>query len=52
MPTTALMAVRIKANRMEIRAPKITRASTSRAWSSVPSQLLLLGGLGAGCVRS
>jgi hypothetical protein len=31
MPISALMAVRIRANRIDTRAPKITRANTSRA---------------------
>ncbi|MNN28904.1 hypothetical protein D3C81_1424870 [compost metagenome] len=52
MPIRALTKVSIKANRIDTRAPKITRARTSRAWSSVPSQLTLEGGLGAGVFRS
>ncbi|MCY1448048.1 hypothetical protein D9M71_646950 [compost metagenome] len=52
MPISALTNVSIKANRIETRAPKITRANTSRAWSSVPSQFTFDGGLGAGLFRS
>ena len=48
----ALMAVKARANRIDTRAPKITRANTSRDWSSVPSQFTADGGLGAGRVSS
>ncbi|MCY1443521.1 hypothetical protein D9M71_599440 [compost metagenome] len=47
-----LTTVRAKANSNDTRVPYSTRASTSRPWSSVPSQLLALGGLGVGTCRS
>ena len=39
--------VRVKPNRTEMRKPWMTRASTSRAWSSVPSRFRAEGGEGA-----
>ncbi|MNN36070.1 hypothetical protein D3C81_1499460 [compost metagenome] len=52
MPISVLIAVSARANSIDTRVPYSTRASTSRAWSSVPSQLTADGGLGAGTNKS